>query len=188
MTDTPNPATPAPDVEGVEVRDLIIGAWIDGAMAIHVELGGKDQPDFTEAAHDYAASVPYDLDALLRTQADEIARLRGERDEALDRAEELEANAEIVSVEFEKDLWVAVRWLLEKIGHTDFSEGVTAEDAREILWDEIKRLQSAEADAQALRAKVEGARAALEAIAGREGFADVIAARTLVDLGEGDAT
>lgn len=54
-----------------------------------------------------------------------------------ERIRELEAAAEIVSEEFEKDCWVAVRRLLQRIGHTDFSEGVTANDACDLIWDAI---------------------------------------------------
>lgn len=69
----------------------------------------------------------------------EIERLTRERDEALDRADELEGYAEQVSVEFEKDCWKAMRSLLEECGF-DWSgdDVVTAEDARETIHGELK--------------------------------------------------
>ncbi len=76
----------------------------------------------------------YDLEAVLA----ENTALRAEREEALDRVDDLEKDAEIVSTDFEKDCWIAVRALLEKVGHTDFSDGVTAQDATDILWEAIR--------------------------------------------------
>lgn len=75
------------------------------------------------------------------------------RNEAEDRIEELEGAAEIVSEEFEGDCWKAVRTLLERVGWTDFSEGVTAQDACEIIGDAIRESRS---QAQALTAERDG--------------------------------
>lgn len=79
------------------------------------------------------------------------------RNEAEDRIEELEGAAEIVSEEFEGDCWKAVRTLLERVGWTDFSEGVTAQDACEIIGDAI---HESRARAQALTAERDGLREA----------------------------
>lgn len=51
-----------------EMREVAIGAWLAGARAVHDEWASADegqrfylsrdeQPDFTEAAHDYAANL-----------------------------------------------------------------------------------------------------------------------------------
>lgn len=111
--------------------------------------------------------------ALITALAEEIARLREERDEAVDRADELERDAEIVSVEFEKECWVAVRALLLKVDpKLDFTDGVSADLACEIINDAVNtataRAQAAEANSAAqaeriaeLEDKVEGLEADL---------------------------
>ncbi len=108
------------------------------------------QPGEVERLRAYAASCERTTQDMIATTAKhfaEVERLRSElkqaqleRDDALDRVDELEKDAEIVSVEFEKDCWVAMRSLLQQVGWDDFSEGVTADMAREIVSDEIKRL------------------------------------------------
>jgi hypothetical protein len=77
-----------------------------------------------------------------------------ERDEALDRIEELEADAERVSAEFERDCWKALRSLLAKC-HFEWDgdaqlEGVSAEEAREHISTTL-----AECDRAAERFKAE---------------------------------
>jgi len=62
---------------------------------------------------------------------DEIERLQ-------EANEELERNAEIVSANFEKDCWRAMRKLLEMTGYDFTDEGVTADEAFEHLADDIK--------------------------------------------------
>jgi hypothetical protein len=87
----------------------------------------------TERSHYYTASVLKAAKATIEAQAAEIERLRGERDDALEHVEELERNAEIVSDEFEKDCWKAMRRLLEECKFdwrdVDYGEGVTADRA-----------------------------------------------------------
>ncbi len=109
----------------------------------------------------------------LTASTEEIARLKGERDEALDRVDELEKDAEIVSTEFEKDCWIAVRSLLQKVGHTDFAEGVTAQDACEIIWEAIRDRDAAQARSQTTIASMRAALAPFAAICvGRESLPD----------------
>lgn len=69
----------------------------------------------------------------------EVERLTRERDEALGRTDELEGQAEHVSVEFEKDCWKAMRSLLDQCGF-DWSadDAVTADDARTTIHDELE--------------------------------------------------
>ena len=95
--------------------------------------------------------------------ADTIERLTKERDEALDRVEELEAEGERVSTEFEGDLWKEVRSLLADCSF-DWSdvdwEGVTADQAashiRETLKEETRRAERAEKERDEARASAAG--------------------------------
>jgi hypothetical protein len=96
----------------------------------------------------------HDLEAAFAEAAATITTLTAERDEAIDRVEELERDAEIVSVEFEKDCWAAVRSLLERVGHKDFSEGVTASDACDIIWEAIEQRDAQLSEANRLLALV----------------------------------
>ncbi len=103
----------------------------------------------------------------------EIVRLTRERDEALSRVEELEAEAETVSAEFEGDCWKALRSLLSECNF-DWRDvepdGVTADDAREHIsttLDELEkgetrnreRAEAADSRVEALSAEVGTARA-----------------------------
>jgi hypothetical protein len=72
-----------------------------------------------------------------------IAELEGELEEAQGIIEDLEANAEVVSTEFEKDCWRAMRRLLGRckfdwrdVGH----DGVTADAAEEFIREYIDDL------------------------------------------------
>lgn len=70
--------------------------------------------------------------------AAELAALRAERDAALDRVEELEAYQEEISVEFEKELWVAVRKLLNETNYDWEYQPVTVDMAYEHLSEELR--------------------------------------------------
>ena len=114
----------------------------------------KPRAEDDEALGDYMnAQASVDIDALFAREAAPTK----ERDEALDRVDELEDAEEILSVEVEKDCWVAVRSLLQFVGHTGFSEGVSAQDACDLIADAIRdeRAQSADLRLQ-LDAAVEG--------------------------------
>lgn len=110
---------------------------------------------------------------ILRDAADRIKALEGERDEALDRIEELERDAEIVSTEFEKDCWIALRSLIARCDPKfDFNrdgEGTTAQDACDFLWEAMEgceeRLTTSEALVTSLRNQLEGAKEALRPFA-----------------------
>lgn len=130
---------------------------------------------------------------ILRDAADRIKALEGERDEALDRIEELERDAEIVSTEFEKDCWIALRSLIARCDPKfDFNrdgEGTTAQDACDFLWEAMEgceeRLTTSEALVTSLRNQLEGAKEALKAFAvaeyvggGWEAMGPVYVART----------
>ena len=87
--------------------------------------------------------------AVMRALAAENARLRAERDEQRDRAEEAESEItraqEQVSAEFEGDCWKAMRNLLDRTGFdwSEYSEdGVTASDAQEWIVEELDRLEA----------------------------------------------
>ncbi len=88
----------------------------------------------------------YEAAATIEAQAAEIERLTGERDDALEQVEELERNAEIVSDEFEKDCWKAMRRLLEECKFdwrdVDPGEGVTADRAYEYIKETIDAVES----------------------------------------------
>lgn len=79
----------------------------------------------------------------------ENARLRAERDEQRERAEEAESEItraqEQVSAEFEGDCWKTLRNLLDRTGFdwSGYSEdGVTASDAQEWIVEELDRLEA----------------------------------------------
>jgi len=111
----------------------------DGRCVLPITGPGSYQA--IEATADEAAQ------ALTSKQAAEA-----ERDEALDRVEELERDAEIVSAEFEKDCWKALRSLIERTDpEFDLNrdgDGTTAQDACDFLWEAMesceKRAQAAE--------------------------------------------
>ena len=91
--------------------------------------------------------------ATLRALAAENARLRAERDEQQERAEEAESEItraqEQVSAEFEGDCWMAMRNLLDTTGFdwSEYSEdGVSASEAQRWIVEELDRLE-AERDA-----------------------------------------
>lgn len=90
--------------------------------------------------------------------AGEVERLKGLLDDALDRVEDLEREAETVSAEFEKDCWIAVRSFLTKVGFKDFSDGITAQDACDIILESIegvdKRAEAAESLSASLAERV----------------------------------
>lgn len=129
--------TADPTAESVErVREEIVQA----------RLHGRDRPNI--------AIRTSDADLLLTT----LQAAKQERDEALDRIDELEKEAETVSAEFEKECWQAVRWLLEKVGHTDFDEGVSAQDAVDIIWEAIRsansKAEAAEQECERLKGEI----------------------------------
>lgn len=89
----------------------------------------------------------------IRALAAENTRLRAERDEQRERAEEAESEItraqEQVSAEFEGDCWKAMRNLLESTGFdwSEYSEdGVSASEAQRWIVEELDRLE-AERDA-----------------------------------------
>jgi chromosome segregation ATPase len=93
----------------------------------------------------------------------EIEALRGERDDALSRVEELELSAEVVSDEFEKDCWKAMRRLLNECkfdwSDVDQNEGISAEDA----FDHAKTtLDELEATGERWKARAETAERNIE--------------------------
>jgi hypothetical protein len=101
-----------------------------------------------------------------------IAELEEERDDALDHVEELEGCQEVLSVEFEKECWVAVRALLQRVGWTDFSEGVTADAACEIIGDAIKETEARALSAEAAQARAEFLLAVMAAVCQGRGEAN----------------
>ena len=131
--------------------------------------------------HALHVSSKYPTAATLRALSAENTRLRAERDEQRERAEEAESEItraqEQVSAEFEGDCWKAMRNLLESTGFdwSEYSEdGVSASEAQRWIVEELDRLE-AERDA----AWQAGAEAMREA-----------AARTCIlsaqDIAEGD--
>lgn len=130
MTETVKSPDPL-DIAGLEKVGIELRTVRD-----RYTMACPDKPDAPFAVLTRAADA---YDSLLSA----YKAMEAERDDLQDRVDELEADAEIVSNEFEKDCWVAMRWLLKKVGWTDFSEGVTADLAREIIWDAIQADQTA---------------------------------------------
>jgi hypothetical protein len=128
-------------------------ALLEAAEAENAGL--REAPFVVEALYEGARDRANQNEFLLALMAACAEAATFERDEALDRVDELEKDAEIVSAEFEKDCWQAVRWLLEKVGVDDFSEGVTAQAACEIIYDEIRKGQTAEALSTSYRKALE---------------------------------
>lgn len=83
--------------------------------------------------------------AYLAALSARVKELEAEQDDALCRVEELERNAEVVSDEFEKDCWKAMRSLLSecKFDWRDVEhDGVTADEAREYIHDTLNDLET----------------------------------------------
>ena len=128
---------------------------------------GGDEPDNpNEFVRRFTtAPIQQEAAATIRALAAENARLRAERDEQRERAEEAESEItraqEQVSDEFEGDCWKAMRNLLDRTGFdwSDYSEdGVTASDAQRWIVEELDRLEAErdaawQAGAVAMRAK-----------------------------------
>ena len=111
-----------------------------------------DQPTSGLLNPDMWEAIPQ-FQTLARTLAAENTRLRAERDEQRERAEEAESEItraqEQVSAEFEGDCWKAMRNLLERTGFdwSEYSEdGVSASEAQRWIVEELDRLE-AERDA-----------------------------------------
>lgn len=91
--------------------------------------------------------VQHEAASALESLTAENAAVKAERDDALDRVEELELQGEVISDEFEKDCWKAMRRLLE-VCHfnwrdVDPGEGVSAEWAYEHIKESIDGLELA---------------------------------------------
>jgi hypothetical protein len=119
----------------------------------------------------FVAQGPAYLIKKCEQAADEITRLQGERDEANDRIEELEDHQEILAVDFEKDCWKAMRSLLMLVGFDDFSEGVSAEDAREVIAEAFENCSS---EGARWKARAEAAEAEVERL--KSGVDDLVRA------------
>jgi uncharacterized protein (DUF1330 family) len=118
---------------------------------------------------------PTALNALLSEAASALLALEGERDASLERVDELEAQGESVSTDFEKDCWVAMRSLLN-VCHFDWrdvdpGEGVTADDAREYIATTINEVEAA---GERYLARAEAAEAEVARL--REALTEVVAA------------
>lgn len=83
-----------------------------------------------------------------------IFELECDLEEAQGQIEEMQAEMDVVSDEFEKDCWRSLRRLLDRCGF-DWrdvgSDGVTADDAEEYIREQIKHLESLAASAPAVR-------------------------------------
>lgn len=104
------------------------------------------------------ASSGYTADMIERLHT-AVATLTRERDEARDRAEELEDAAEKVSVEFEGECWAVLRTLLSECNFPwDLSEpdGVTAQEALDYIRETMSEADKTEGY---LKARAEAAEA-----------------------------
>jgi hypothetical protein len=137
-----------------DIKALLEG--VDRYLNMH-----EDRPDTDGAA--IALGVLRPLRTLVPALAAENAALQAERDDLLDRVEELERAGEIIAEEFEGDLWVAVRKILNE---TEFdwsgdaqTEGVKVDDAYQHIMETLRDGASREARVRAERdaalAKVE---------------------------------
>ena len=116
------------------------------------------------ANNDWRVSFLAHTSDTAKEAATEIASLRervkgleGERDDALERVDELEQNAEVISDEFEKDCWKALRRVLElcKFDWRDVEpDGLNADDAFEYIRESIENV---EADLERYKARAETA-------------------------------
>lgn len=112
--------------------------------------------DFHKAASGWAA------ERAARKQAE------AERDEALNRVDDLETAAGVMSAEFEGDCWKAMRALLDECefpwADLDFGEGISADDARLHISETLRSIEDAErnwrARAERAEADLAGAREA----------------------------
>lgn len=122
----------------------------DEALAAQRDAWGRADGGFDCSI---SAMLADNAASTIRALAAENARLRAERDEQRERAEEAESEItraqEQVSAEFEGDCWKVMRNLLDR---TDFDwpqygdYGVTADDAHRWIVEELDRLE-AERDA-----------------------------------------
>lgn len=116
--------------------------------------------------HALHVSSKYPTAATLRALSAENTRLRAERDEQRERAEEAESEItraqEQVSAEFEGDCWKAIHNLLERTGFdwSEYSEdGVSASEAQRWIVEELDRLEAErdaawQAGAEAMREEI----------------------------------
>ena len=131
--------TPRDDIAGLieRLRDALVDEPNYG-KCLRMSL----QPEDVEAAATQLAAL-----------SARVKELEEERDDALDQVEELERSAEVVSDEFEKDCWKAMRSLLSECKfdwRNVEPDGVTADEAREYIHDTLNDLES-----RALRAEQE---------------------------------
>lgn len=90
--------------------------------------------------------VPSEKDGLRMTLAGRVHHLGDLLEEERGLVEELQADAESVSLDFEKDLWKAMRRILDRLKF-DWSgvgsEGVTADEAEDFVMDALTALERA---------------------------------------------
>jgi hypothetical protein len=111
--------------------------------------------------------TPERLEGLIKRLIERAEKAERERDEAVDRAEELEHYQEKVSADFEGDCWRAFRVLLNEC-HFDWRyvepEGVTAEMALEHIRETLRSLEN---DTKRVKAREARLREALDDCIGR---------------------
>jgi len=100
-----------------------------------------------------------------------VGSLRAELDDAKDRIEELERDGEVLSNEFEGELWVTCRQLLEDMGfdwNRDQGDGVTTQHFYDWVSEEFRDAKARETrlttERDALRAEVERLTAELNTV------------------------
>lgn len=129
-----------------------LGDDIARVIEAHDDFECPDRTTYRQAALNIAKAVGKKVSPELLRLRGEVERLTVANEEADARIEELEENAEAVSVEFEKDCWRAIRGLLDKCGFEwDADNPVLAEDATEFIDDYIV---SHKARADALQAQL----------------------------------
>jgi chorismate-pyruvate lyase len=107
------------------------------------------------------------LEAEVKSLSSRLVAVERERDEALDRADELDGHQEQVSAEFEGECWIAMRSLLKQCNFdwSDADHGVQADEARGHISESIRDI---ERRAESAEARLKQAEEALRAIVVRD--------------------
>jgi hypothetical protein len=165
MTRTADPMTSASELTArlrAGLKSVTPGPWLHSREREDAPVTGRCFDVGSPTRLICGKSFALDANHIANCSPDNIALLLDAFEEAENRVEELESAGEAVSVEFEKDCWVAMRSLLNECNF-DWSwvdgDGVTADTAREHISETISELGK---DRQSAIARAEKAEAAFE--------------------------